>query len=51
MLKLKLQYIGLLTHLKRLMLVKIEGGRRTGKQRMRRVDGITNLRDLSLSKL
>ena len=56
MLKLKLQYFG---HLmlrtdsleKTLMLGKIEGGRRTGQQRMRLLDGITNLMDMSLSKL
>ena len=56
MLKLKLQYFG---HLigragsleKILILEKIEGGRRTGRQRMRRLDGITNLMDMSLSKL
>jgi len=36
---------------KTLMLGKIEGRRRRGKQRMRRLDGITNLADMSLSKL
>ena len=56
MLKLKLQYFG---HLmwrtdpfeKTLMLGKIEGGRRRGWQRMRRLDGITDSMDMSLSKL
>ena len=36
---------------KTLMLVKIEGGRRRGWQRMRSLDGITNLMDMSLSKV
>ena len=52
MLKLKLQYFG---HLMRrtdsleetLMLVKIEGGRRRGQQRMRPLDGITDSMDMS----
>ena len=56
MLKLKLQYFG---HLmgrtgsleKTLILGKIEGRRRRGRQRMRRLDGITNLMDMSLNKL
>ena len=56
MLKLKLQYFGHLmwrtdSFQKTLMLGKIEGGRRKGWQRMRRLDGITNWMDLSLSKL
>ena len=56
MLKLKLQYFGHLmgradSFEKTLMLVKIEGGRRRGWQRMRRLDGITDSMDMSLSKL
>ena len=55
MLKLKLQYFGHLMQRtdsleKTLMLGKIEGRRRRGRQRMRWLDGITDLRDISLSK-
>ena len=55
MLKLKLQYFGHLMRRtdsleKTLMLGKIEGGRRRGRQRMRCLDGITDSKDMSLSK-
>ena len=56
MLKLKLQYFGHLMRRtdsleKTLILGKTEGRRRRGRQRMRRLDGITDSMDMSLSKL
>ena len=56
MLKLKLQYFGHLMQRidsseKTLMLEKIEGGRRKGRQRMRWLDDITDSMDMSSSKL
>ena len=56
MLKLKLQYFGHLIQRadslgKTLMLGKIEGSRRRGRQRMRWLDGITDLMDMSLCEL
>ena len=56
MLKLKLQYFGHLMRRvdsleKTLMLGRIEGRRRRGQQRMRRLDGITDSMDVSLSEL
>ena len=56
MLKLKLQYFGYLIQRidsleKTLMLGKIEGRRRRGRQRMRLLDGITNSMDMGLGEL
>ena len=56
MLKLKLQYFGHLIQRtdsleKTLILRKIEARKRRGRQRMRRLDGITDSMDMSLSKL
>ena len=56
MLKLKLQYFGHLTQRtdsleKTLMLGKIEGRRRRGRQRVRWLGGVTNVMDMSLRKL
>ena len=56
MLKLKLQYFGHLMQRadlleKILMLGKIEGGRRRGRQKIKWLDGITDSKDMSLSKL
>ena len=55
-LKLKLQYFGHLIQIvdslgKTLMLGKIEGRRRRGRQRMKSLDGITNVMDMNLGKL
>ena len=55
MLKLKLQYFGHLMQrtdsLEKTLLGKIEGRKRRGRQRMRWLDDITSLMDMSLSKL
>ena len=56
MLKLKLQFFGHLMQRadsfeKTLMLGKIEGGRRRGRQRMKRLHGITDLMDIGLDRL
>ena len=56
MVKLKLQYFGYLMQRahsleKTLMLGKIEGKKRRGQQKMKRLDGLTNAMDMNLSKL
>ena len=56
MLRLKLQYFGHLTQRndsveKTLMLGKIEGGKRRGRQKMKRFDGVSDSMEMSLSKL
>ena len=56
MLKLKLQYFGLLVRItdsleKTLMLGKIEGGRKRGRQSVRWLDGIIHVMDMNLSRL
>ena len=55
MLKLKLQYFGYLMHsvdsLEKTLMLGGIGGRRRGRQRMRRLDGITDSMDMSLSEL
>ena len=56
MLKLKVQYFGHLMRRadsleKTLMLGKMEGGRRRGRQRMRQLDGLTDAMDMTLSEL
>ena len=55
MLKLKLQYFGHLMQrtdsLEKILIGKIEGGRRRGQQRMRRLNGVTDSMDMSLRRL
>ena len=55
MLKLKLQYFGHLMRrtdsLEKTLMLGIEGERRSGRQRMKRLDGITDSMDMSMSKL